>query len=344
MKISIIDRDYKKALRRPFFALSLLFLSFFTGTTFYALVEGYSLIDAAYMAVITISTVGYGEILPLSQDGRLFTTLYIISNLIIIAFGVSTLTSYLFGGEMNHLLNRYKMSREVRKLKNHVIVCGLGRNGIKACEELSKAGTPFVVVESSEEVLERFPFNIGHQMILGDATADHILIKAGILYAKALITTLPSDAENVFISLTSRELNPKLEVIARASEESSEKKLIRAGANRIVKPDTLGGYHMAQLITKPLVVEFIDTISGVTEEDMQMEEISYDQLSQKYQSHTIEELDIRKITGVSVLGTKKDKEKFQFNPSIHTKIEESTTMIIIGKTKEIEKFKKVYCK
>ncbi len=235
------------------------------------------------------------------------------------------------------------MNREVKRLKDHVIVCGLGRNGIKACEELARAGTPFVVVEANTEVLDTFPYNIGSSIILGDATMDHVLIKAGILAAKALITTLPSDAENVFITLTCRELNPHVRVIARANEESSEKKLMRAGASRIVKPDTLGGYHMAQLITKPVVIEFIDLLSGVTNVDMQMEEIRYENIAQKYRNLTIKEMDVRNMTGVSVIGLKMPDKQFNFNPSIHDKIEEHTTIIVIGSNEQISTFNKKYC-
>ena len=312
------------------------------GIVGYMSIEAYSLLDALYMSVITISTVGYGEVNTLSATGKLFTSFYIILNLTIFAYVVSIISNYLFEGELRHIFKNYFSDREVNKLTNHTIVCGLGRNGYRASEEFLKSGEPFVVVEKNKELLDDLPITEKLLLVLGDATHDDVLRKAGIERAKAIITTLPSDAENVFITLTARELNPTIRIVARASEENSLTKLERAGANNVVMPDAIGGMHMAQLITKPYVIEFLDLLSGIGNAAMHLEEFSYNQFKDEFKDKSLKELDIRNQTGVTIIGFKDDKSGFSFHPGADTIMGRDDIMIVLGTQPRIDQFKDYY--
>ena len=329
-------------LSRIYLAIAILSLSVLSGWLFYMWVEDFTAIDAFYMAIITLSTVGYGEVEGLSQEGRLFTSFYIMANMIFLAFGLSTLAGAFFEGEIRSIFRSYITNRGVKKMKGHVILCGYGRNGAKACEEFIKSKQEFVIVEKDSAVLETIPKTKLHNVILADATLDESLNLAAISKAKAIITTLPNDADNVFISLTAKELNPEIEVIARANEERSEKKLLRAGANKIVKPDALGGVHMAQLITKPVVIEFLDLLNGLSTTDLILDEFSSQELKLVYRNKTLRELDVRKNTNAMVIGYKNSNKGFTFTPSSNTKISEECVLILLGKHSDIAKFREIY--
>ena len=331
-----------KNLVKLFRALLLLVFSLGIGIVGFMWLEGYSFVDAVYMSVITISTVGYGAVDPLSEGGKLFTSFYIIVNLGIFAYVVSIFTTYLFEGELRIIFRNFIQGREVKQLKNHTIVCGYGRNGSKACEELMKEKREFVLIDNNQELVQHFNNNGNFQSLVGDATTDEVLKDAGIERAASIITTLPSDADNVFITLTARELNPSIKIIARASDPSSEKKLARAGATHVVMPDTLGGLHMAQLIAKPYVIEFLELLNGVGGEHVVLDEFSFDQLKEKYHEESLADLDIRKNTGVTVIGLKEKNRQFKFNPHPKTVINHGDVLIILGAQENIDLFKKRY--
>lgn len=323
-------------------AVLLLVGSLMTGLTGFMLIEKYNLREAFYMTAITFSTVGFNEVKPLSDDGRLFTSFYIIFNLGIFAYVVSVMTTYLFEGKLNSVFKNFLSTKEVRKMKDHIIVCGFGRNGKTACEELYKTKRKFVLVEYNEELLLSDDTVKNYQVVIGDATFDETLIDAGIEKASALITTLPNDALNVFITLTAKELNPNLTIIARASQEKSEKKLKSAGASKVIMPDAVGGTHMAQLITKPFVIEFLDLLSGDGNDELMLEEVRYDSFKVECRGQSVKELDIRNKTGITVVGFKDPKIGFVFNPSPDTRILENDVMIISGSSESIKKFRSVY--
>ncbi|MTI30480.1 potassium channel family protein [Xanthovirga aplysinae] len=331
-----------RSIRKLIWALGLLLLSFIGGVAGYMLLEGYSLSGALYMTVITVSTVGYGEVEPLTEAGRWFTSLYIIFNLCILAYVISVITTYLFEGELKKVLGELKVGRGVKKLKKHVIVCGYGRNGAKACEELAGSGRQFVVIDSNSEVAMNFPENKHYHFILGDATTDDTLKDAGIERAEAIILTLPKDADNVFISLTARELNSSIVIISRASNVNSVKKLYRAGASKVVMPDALGGMHMAQLVTKPDVIEFLQLLNGLGTLKLSLDEFSFENLKSEFRDKTIRDLDIRKRTGATVIGFKDSNQGFYFNPHAETVIKKDVTLIVVGNEQEIENFRKFY--
>ncbi|MGL1885647.1 MAG: potassium channel protein [Reichenbachiella sp.] len=332
----------RREIRRFVLAIVMFLLSIIIGVSGFYLIEGFNFSEAVYMTMITFSTVGFNEVRPLSVEGRWFTSFYILYNLCIFAYVVSVVSHYMFEGEFNRLFKKYFYDKEVRNMEHHVIVCGFGRNGSKACEELKKNNVDFVVLERDEERIIWIKENTAYKAINGDATTDEVLYSAGILKARALIIATPNDAENVFMTLTARELNRELNIVSRASEETSEKKLLRAGATTVIMPDTVGGIHMAQHITQPAVVEYLEILSGGGDSGLVMEEIHAEDLKESYSGKTIEELDIRNKTGVSVVGFKNENAKFIFNPSSKEVLSNDTVVIILGMQDEVHQFKSRY--
>jgi len=318
-------------------------LSIMIGTIGYMVLEQYNMLDAFYMSIVTISTVGFREVKPLSDGGKIFTSIYIISNLVLFALLVSTVAKYIFEGELNKIYNTIMKGREVSKLRGHIIVCGYGRNGRRAALELKNSRKKFLIIENDDHVLERFP-DAGktYNFFMGDATQDETLINAGIRRATTIITTLPSDSENVFITLTAREMNPDIKIISRASDEKVEKKLMRAGANHVVMPDALGGYHMAHIVTKPFIVEFVEMLSGFGSSEYMLDEISYLQIKHDFRDKTLAELDIRKNTGATVFGFKDATKGIIFNPDPKIKFSNDDILILLGKEDSIREFKRIY--
>ena len=341
-KPRFVDSLKRIAFNRLTIGTGLLLVSLIIGQAGFSLIEDYSPVEAFYMTVITLSTVGFTEVKPLSDAGRIFTGFYIIFNLGIFAYAISILTAFIVEGEFRETFRKYITSRRVQRLTNHIIVCGFGRNGVRTCEELLKSNHPFVVVERNAQLIKNFPDSNDFQYIIGDATTDDTLLAAGIDRAAAIITTLPKDTDNVFIALTARELNREVTIISRASEESSEKKLLRAGANQVVMPDAIGGIHMARLITKPDVIEFLNILTGVGHEYIKLEDVTFEELKPEYQRQTLRELNIRQHTGATVIGFRHLSNNFTFNPPGDLKFTEGDTMIIIGTDQNIEKFKEYY--
>ena len=341
-KLQIFNSIRRLTFNRLFIGLALLTVSLVIGQAGFVLIENFSPIEAFYMTVITLSTVGFTEVKPLSHAGQLFTSFYIIFNLGIFAYAISLLTAFIVEGEFRETFRKYITSRRVQRLTNHIIVCGFGRNGVRTCEELLQSSRSFVVIEQNAQLIKNFPDSADFQYIIGDATADDTLLAAGIDRAEAIITTLPKDTDNVFIALTARELSPNVRIISRASEESSEKKLLRAGANQVVMPDAIGGIHMARLITKPDVIEFLNILTGVSNEHLKLEDFTFEELKSEYQHQTLRQLNIRQHTGATVIGFRHQSAGFTFNPPGDLEFAEGDTMIIIGTDRSIENFKAYY--
>ena len=333
-----------RVLQKLWIALTLFFGSLLIGIIGFMLIEGFSLNEAFYMAVITFSTVGFQEIHPLSSDGRFFTGVYIIVNLGIFAYVISVFTTYLFEGELRKAFHNFLIGREVKKMKNHIIICGFGRNGAKTAEVLYAEGKKFVVVENDQETINSQAINRKYQFVQGDATQDEVLLSAGIQKANTIITALPRDTDNVFITLTAKQLNGNIMVISRASEVLSEKKLFLAGADHVIMPDTLGGIHMAQLITKPFVIELLDMLNGIAAgNESVLEEISFSDLKDEMKDKSLKELDIRNTTGVSIIAYKNGVENFKFNPGPDKVVGQKDVLILLGKQKDVDKFRDTYC-
>jgi voltage-gated potassium channel len=324
-----------------FVSLGLIILIICIGIVGFILIENYNFFDAFYMTIITVATVGFQEVHPLSEAGRGFTIFLIITSFGTFAYAVSSISKYVIDGELNQYFKTYKVSAAIDKLENHVIICGFGRNGKQAAHVLKKHNTRFVVVEQKKDVVSVINHKYSDLILEGDSTQDEVLLKAGILRAKALITTLPIDADNLFIVLSARTLNPKLTIISRASEDNSDKKLKLAGADNVIMPDKIGGAHMASLVMKPDVMEFVDFITGQGGDNIRLEEITFENLSQEFQNKTIRELEIRNRSGANIIGFKTGNGEYVINPSADTKIIPDAKLFVLGTNEQISKLKEL---
>ena len=306
------------------------------------IIENYNFLDAFYMTVITVATVGFQEVHPLSPAGRLFTAFLIIISFGTFAYAVSSITKYISDGEFKDYFKNKKVSSAIEKLDQHVVICGFGRNGKQAAHVLKKHSTRFVVVEQKKDIVAAINHQYSDLVLEGDATLDDVLIRAGILKAKALITTLPIDADNLFIVLSARTLNPKLTIISRASEDNSDKKLKLAGADNVIMPDKLGGAHMASLVMKPDVMEFVDYITGQGGDNIRLEEITFANLPLKFQNKSISELEVRNKSGANIIGFKTASGEYVINPSADTKIIPDAKLFVLGTSEQITKLKDLF--
>lgn len=326
---------------RLYISLFLLLLIICVGIGGFILIEGYNFLEAFYMTTITVATVGFQEVKPLSDAGRLFTSFLIITSFGTFAYAITSISKYLIDGEFRQYFKNYKLLTAIDQLNNHVIICGYGRNGRQAAHVLKKHNTRFVVVEEKKEIIATINHRYSELILEGDATLDETLMKAGIKKAKALITTLPIDADNVFIVLSARALNPKLTIISRASEDNSDKKLKIAGANNVIMPDKLGGAHMASLVMKPDVIEFVDYITGQGGDNIGLEEITFETLPSKYQNKTLRELEIRNRSGANIIGFKTAEGEYIINPSADTVIIPNAKLFVLGTAEQINRLKEM---
>jgi len=299
------------------------------------IIEGYSYADALFMTIITISTVGYSLVKPLSIEGRYFTSILIISSFGTFAYALTAIASYIIDGEFTRHLLEIKKIKKIKKLENHIIVCGYGRNGKQVVQELEASGQEYILIEKFPEVIEKAVLDNCKNYIEGDATNDEILISAGIKRAKALIATLPDDAENVFVVLTARGMKSDLLIISRASRDTSYKKLRMAGANNVVMPDKVGGSHMASLVLKPDVVEFFNLLTG-QDDNISLEEITYESLPKEFKNKSIQDLHIRRRSGANIVGLKDKDGKYVLNPTPETIICEGSKVFVLGMKNQIE--------
>ena len=311
------------------------------GTIGYMWLSGYNFIDALYMTVITVTTVGFGELQPFSPEEKIFTIFLILTSIIIFGYAVSAFSEYLVSGKLFEQLKQRRVEKQIGYLKGHTIVCGYGRNGQQAILKLKNYNQKFVVVEKDKEKIDELDA-LGVLNIQGDATLDETLIRAGIEKASFLITALPSDADNLFVVLTASQLNKDCIIISRAGNESSYKKLKFAGANNVIMPDKLGGDHMASLVTTPDVIEFVDRLTIDGETTANLEEISVNDLPEKYINKTILDLDLRKQTGCTVIGFRNPDKEYLINPEANIKLVADSQLIVLGRPEQIMKLREIF--
>lgn len=328
--------------RKVYVALLVLMLIILTGTIGFILIEDYTLLEAFYMTIITVSTVGFSEVRELSDMGRLFTSVLIITSFGTFAFAVTSITKYLVGGEYKQYFKDYRVNKEINKLSNHVILCGFGRNGRQAANTLIAHKQKFVIIENNPEIIEHIRLNKDLLYIVGDATSEEHIKLAGIERAKALITTLPKDSDNLFVVLTARELCKKLSIISRASEDSSDRKLRIAGANNVIMPDKVGGQHMASLVMNPDVIEFLDHISIEGKHEINLEEIRFENIPEEYQFKTIRELNSKYSTGCLIIGFKTPNSDYIINPSPDTELIRGSKLFVLGKPSQIKHLNQIF--
>ncbi|QMU65285.1 MAG: potassium channel protein [Flavobacteriaceae bacterium] len=307
----------------------------------YVFLSDYSFVDALYMTVITISTVGFSEIRPLREGDKIFTIFLISTSIFIFGYIVSAFTEYIVSGELFKRLKLKKVQKKIEQLQNHTIICGLGRNGKQAALKLKNYNEQFVIIEKNESIADANE-DKDIFIIKGDATIDSVLVRAGIKNAKNLITTLPSDADNLFVVLSASQLNKKCTIISRASDESSYNKLKIAGAENVIMPDKLGGDHMASLVVTPDVIDFVDRLTIAGETTTHLKEISIDDLPHKYIRKTIVDLDMKNKTGCTVIGYKTPQKEYVINPEESTVLVEGSSLIVLGKPEQIYKLKEFF--
>jgi len=323
-----------------YISLVLLSIVLVIGIVGYTIISSETFIDSLYMTIITMSTVGFGTLHELNQSEKLFTIVLIILSIGVYGYSVTALTEYLANDNFFQQLKYKKMQQKIQKLKNHTVVCGYGRNGRQAVVKLKKFKMPCIVIEKDKDILEELDRdNILY--VEGDATDDKTLNEAAIKNAKSLITALPSDADNLFVVLSARQINKKFTIISRASSESSFKKLKIAGATNIIMPDKIGGEHMASLVVTPDLVEFVDRLTISDECSTNLEEIAINDLPQEFLNKTLLDLDLRKKTGCNVIGFKTSKNEYIINPEATTRLESGSILIVLGRPNQIEKLRQV---
>ena len=322
-------------------AVLLLLAVFIAGVFGYKFISDYTWIDAFYMTVITITTVGFGEVVPLDDVDKLFTSILILSSIFILAYAISVITEYMLSKNNIGNLREKRIHKIIDSMKDHVIVCGYGRNGKQAVEKLIAYKKPFVIIEKDHEVVDKF--GSAALFVEGNASDDEVLKEAGVNRANTLICALPSDADNLFIVLTARQMNSNLRIISRATEETSYKKLKLAGADNVILPEKIGGDHMASLVVVPDLVEFLDNLSVSGEKDsINVKQIPYEKICFQDQSQAIKDLDIRKKTGCSVIGYKSPIGEYIVNPEPSMILEKDSVLILIGRPDQIESLKQLY--
>lgn len=322
-------------------AILLLCLVLCIGILGYRFVSNYSWIDSIYMTVITITTVGFGEVQPLDTEAKIFTIFLILSSVVIVGYAISIITEYILSRNNFEDIKQRKMQKQIEAMSNHIIICGFGRNGKQAAKKLQAYGKPFVIIERNKEIIERLQEeNIPY--ILGNANEDETLLNAGIEKADTLICALPSDADNLFVVLSARQINKEMTIISRASQETSYNKLKLAGANNVILPDKIGGDHMASLVVIPDLVEFIDNLGIVGERNINVEEVKVEQLYNAQKIKTIRDLDLRKKTGCTVIGFKDEKGEYVVNPEADTQLVVGSKIIVLGRPEQIERLNSEY--
>jgi voltage-gated potassium channel len=309
------------------------------GSCGYYFVERMPLFEAFYMTIITISTVGYAEIVPLSQLGRALTVIIIILGITVGAYTIGLLVRAFVEGELTKIVGRRIVQKQISELKNHFIVCGFGRIGRIICNELAADNIDFVVIEQDSAIVEQIePKN--YLFLEMDATSEEALLKAGILKAKGIATALRSDANNVFITLTAKGLRPNIYILARASDENNEDKLSRAGASRVVSPHLIGGRRMAQVLKRPTVVDFIDIATMGSSLGLMMEEARIGENSDLIDKNLIDS-NLRKDFGVIIVAIKKMAGNMIFNPMPSETLEAGDVIVVIGKREDLRRMNAV---
>ena len=326
--------------RSIIFAGTMLALVVCIGTSGYMILEGWNLLDALYMTVITISTVGFNEVHPVGEQGRILTMAILVSGLGVLGYLVGTLTQTLVEGQLLRVMGRKKLERQIKGLKDHYIICGYGRMGRIVCEEIEKTKpTPMVVIDRDSSVTAKIEED-GYLYILGDATEEECLLKAGLLSAEALVTALDSDADNLYITLTAKGLNRELLVLARAGRAGSDKKLMHAGADRVISPHQIGGFRMAQALLRPTVTQFIDFAVHQMDVALGMEEIPV-RPNSSLADVTLVDSGIRKELDLIIVAIKKADGEMLFNPASHARIEIGDTLIALGHKSSLIKLERL---
>jgi voltage-gated potassium channel len=306
-----------------------------TGTLGYRVVGGWGWMDALYMTVITITTVGFHEVQPLGTGGRLFTMALALGGVFTAFYAAAEFIRAVVTGEILSVLGRQRMEHQLANLSGHLVVCGFGRMGRLVCEEFSHAGMPFVVIDREARVLEGFKHPHGIALV-GDATADDVLRRAGVDRARALVSAAASDADNLYITMSARFLSERLFIVARAESEGAERKLKRAGANRVVAPYIIGGHRVAQAVLRPNAMDFIELATQSQHLELQIEEAEVRRGSPLV-GQSLKASPVRSELGIIVVAMKKGDGHMVFNPSPEALFEAGDVLIVLGHRQQLDR-------
>ena len=322
-------------------AVTLLVVLLGFGVIGFRILTNSSWIDSFYMTVITITTVGFKEVSPLDDEAKIFTIFLILASVVIVGYAIKVITEYIITKNDVEELKQKRMQKKIDELSNHIIICGYGRNGKQAAKKLLAHKRSFVVIEKDKERAKKYQSTIV-PFVIGNANDDDILKFAGIERADCLISALPSDADNLFVVLSARQINKDIHIISRASQETTYSKLKLAGANNVILPDMIGGDHMASLVVVPDLVEFIDNLAIVGESQINIEEIQVEKLYDVSNIQTIKDLELRKKTGCNVIGYKGPDGEYIINPEADQKLPADSKVIVLGRPEQIHKLNTLY--
>ncbi len=331
--------------RRFLILAGILAVSFAVGTVGYWLIEeDWTLFDSFYMTVISLTTVGYGEIRSLSSAGRVFTVFLLLAGVGTVFYGISTVTAFMVGGQFTHLVRKRSLETKINRLSGHIVLCGLGDTGRHVANEFIKTKRPFVAIERDPNQiaarLEDFPELL---YVEGEATYEGCLEHANIEKASSLITTLPDDKDNIFVVLTAREMNPSLRIISRVIHADAESKLRKVGANVTVSANYIGGMRMASEVLRPDVVSFLDTMLLDPRGVFRVEEAIIGETS-PLRNKTLREAGIPQKTGLLVLAAKKSTNgRYDYNPEANYFLEANDILVVMGWVEQIEKLRGLAC-
>lgn len=312
------------------------------GTVGFMTLENYTFLDAVYMTVITISTVGYGEVRKLDATGHVFVILLIVMGIAVVGYTLTSLGRFVVEGSLQRIVGRRRMLREIGNMRSHVIVCGHGRVGRTICEELHAARVPFVVIDRDPERVEQLEAK-GYRVVLGDATEDEVLEAAGILKARGLITVASRDVDNLYITLSAREMcaneNPGLLIVSRASDTRELRKIRSAGADQVISPYAIGGVRIAQAVLRPAVYEVLDLLTRSGEMELNLEDVTLGE-DCRFAGMKLRDTDIRSAFNLIIIGVRKPDGRLVFNPGPDQELAAGDELIMLGSREHLDGFVK----
>lgn len=325
--------------RRALFIFGILAAILLVGTIGFVVIDGFTIFDAFYLTLVTITTVGYSEIGTLSQSGRVFNVGIIITGVLALLLAMGTLTQTVLELELSNYFEKRRAKRMIQKMENHFILCGYGRMGRGAARELAAAKAPFIIIDKNEEKVE-MAMNLGFLAVQADCTRDETLREVGIDRALGVISTLGTDADNLFLVLSAKSLNPKLRVATRVSEEEAEAKMQRAGADVIYAPFSTAGARMSQSLLRPHVHEFLDFTTSTMGMDVRIEQVQVS-VNSEFTSKSLGQAQLRRDLGVIVLAIRKINGEMQFNPPAEAPIVSGEHLIVMGPAEKLRQLEKL---